>query len=122
MTEARKPNGQFVVGWSGGPGRPAGSRDKLSEPFLQALADDFRQHGQAAISEVRTELPHRYLAVIASLCPKELHVERSSPLADLTDDEITLIEQTLRAGRARDVSEVNGSAVDPTDATTSEKP
>jgi hypothetical protein len=99
------------VGWSGGPGRPAGSRGKLSEPFLQALADDFRQHGEAAITKVRTELPHRYLAIIASLCPKELHVERTSPLGELTDAELALIEQTLRGSRARDVTEINGSAV-----------
>lgn len=106
VTEARKPNGQFVVGWSGGPGRPAGQRNKLSEGFLQALANDFAAHGQAAITRVRNELPHRYLAIIASLCPKELHVERTSPLAELSDAELTLIEETLRAGRAQLVAEL----------------
>jgi hypothetical protein len=102
----RSQNGQFVVGHPGMGGRPAGQRNKLSEPFLQALADDFRQHGEAAIQRVRTELPHRYLAIIASLCPKELHIERSSPLAELSDTELDLIEQTLRAGRARLVPEL----------------
>ena len=113
MTEARKPNGQFVAGWQGGPGRPAGLRNKLSEPFLQALANDFAAHGQAAIQRVRNERPDRYLAVIASLCPKELHVERTSPLGELTDAEIDLLEETLRAGRARLVPapEQNGAAV-----------
>lgn len=105
VTESRKPNGQFVVGWSGGPGRPVGHRNRLSEGFLQALAADFREHGEAAIVKVRNELPHRYLAIIASLCPKELHIERTSPLAELTDAELQLVEDALRAGNARLVSE-----------------
>lgn len=110
MTEARHPNGQFVIGWSGGPGRPAGLRNKLSEPFLQALANDFREHGQAAIQRVRNERPDRYLAVIASLCPKELHVERSTPFSDLTDDELDQLQRFLSASRAHHVTEINGKA------------
>jgi hypothetical protein len=103
VTEARKPNGQFVTGWSGGPGRPAGLRNKLSEPFLQALANDFREHGQSAIQRVRNERPDRYLAVIASLCPKELHVERTTPFSDLSDEELLQLERYLAASRAREI-------------------
>lgn len=42
-------------------GRPKGSRNKLSESFLQALADDFEQHGRGVVEAVRAERPHEFL-------------------------------------------------------------
>jgi hypothetical protein len=101
---------QFKPGNPGG-GRPIGARSKLSESFLQALAADFVEHGPAAIQKVRAERPHHYLSVIAGLMPKQLGVERMSPLGELSDTEIDLLEAFLKSSRARDVSEVNGTAV-----------
>jgi len=61
--------------WSGNAaGRPKGSRHKLTENFLQVLADDFEQHGTAAIVKVREEEPAKYLTVVAQLVPKETDV------------------------------------------------
>ena len=101
VTLNRTKEGQFAVGWRGGPGRPAGSRSKLSETFLQTLAADFATHGASVIEKVRTERPHHYLSVCASLVPKELHVERSSQLGELSDAELQLVEDVLTAQRAR---------------------
>lgn len=61
----------FQVGHPGGPGRPKGSRHRLSEAFVAALADDFEQHGVAVIKAVRKAEPSDYLKIIASLMPKE---------------------------------------------------
>jgi hypothetical protein len=62
-------------GQSGNPaGRPKSSRNKLTEDFLKALADDFDQHGKAAIVEVRQEDPAKYLSIVAQLVPKETDV------------------------------------------------
>lgn len=66
---------QFKVGNPGGPGRPLGSRNKLSEYFLHELADHFEEHGREAIEQVFRERPGEYLRIIASLIPKELMLE-----------------------------------------------
>jgi hypothetical protein len=62
----------FKPGQSGNPpGRPKGSRNKLEEDFLSALAADFEQHGEAVIQKVRETKPEVYLRVIADLLPKD---------------------------------------------------
>lgn len=66
-------------------GRPKGSRNKLGEAFIEALHDDFNEHGVAAIQTMRTEDPGGYVRVIAGLLPKEVKIETSS---DLTDEQL----------------------------------
>ena len=109
---SRLPKTAFKPGCAPGPGRPLGQRNKLSEGFLGALASDFAEHGQAAITKVRNEKTHVYLSIIASLCPRELHVERSSPLGELTDEELAQLERYLTASRANAVQQIDGEAVD----------
>ena len=69
---------QFKKGNPGG--RPKGSRNKLSEAFIKALADDFIEHGEDAINRVRGEKPEAYLGTIAKLMPKLM--ELSGPDGD----------------------------------------
>ena len=54
----------------GNPGRPKGSRSKLSEAFLKALSDDFEKNGLATVEKVREGKPDVYLNVIGKLMPK----------------------------------------------------
>ena len=61
---------QFKPGWKGGPGRPKGSRSKLSEAFLKALSDDFEKNGLETVEKVRADKPDAYLNVIGKLMPK----------------------------------------------------
>ena len=68
---------QFKVGNPGGPGRPLGSKNKLSEYFLHELAYHFEEHGREAIERVFEDRPGEYLRIIASLVPKELALEIS---------------------------------------------
>jgi hypothetical protein len=70
-------DGQFKVGNPGGPGRPVGSRNKLSEYFLHELAGNFKKHGKEAIERLCQDSPGEYLRIIASLVPKELALEIS---------------------------------------------
>src|SRR5262245_59226905 len=66
----------FEKGQSGNPnGRPKGSRNKLSEAFLQALSADFNDHGTAVIEKVRAEKAHEYLKIVALLVPKQVELD-----------------------------------------------
>ena len=68
-------------------GRPRGSRNKLGEDFINALADDFARHGAVAIERVREEKPDAYLKVIATLMPKDLNLNVRQ-LDDLSDEQL----------------------------------
>jgi hypothetical protein len=71
----------------GNPGRPRGSRNKLGEAFIAALAEDFEKHGVEVIERVRIEKPEAYIKVIASLLPKDLNLNVTK-LDDLTDEQL----------------------------------
>lgn len=78
-----KEDTQFKVGQSGNPnGRPKGSRSKLSEAYLKALADDFSEHGVATIESLRTDRPDVYIGAIGKLMPKlmELSGKDGAPI------------------------------------------
>jgi hypothetical protein len=66
---------QFKPGQSGNPaGRKPGSKNKFSEDFWRALANDFAEHGVSAIERVRTEEPAKYLAACVNVLPKDVNV------------------------------------------------
>jgi hypothetical protein len=113
-TPRKPPKTAFKPGWKGGPGRPLGSRNKLTEIALAGLGDDFAEHGIDVIKTVRETKPHHYLSIVASLLPRRLHVERTSPLGELSDAELELLEEYLAAVRARTVREleINGAAIE----------
>ena len=84
--EKDERTGRFLTGNIGG-GRPKGARNKLGEAFLDALHEDFNEHGQAAIVQVRIEKPDQYLKVIASILPRDLNVN-INPNDEMTDEQL----------------------------------
>ena len=63
-------------GQSGNPGGLSkGSRRKLTDAFLRALARDFEAHGEAVIERVREEHPVAYFRGMISLLPKEHSID-----------------------------------------------
>lgn len=83
-------------GESGNPGGKAkGARNRLQGKFLNALAEDFEEHGRKAIEACRTQDPSAYIRAIVALMPKELEIHK--PLDDLSDDELAAALATVRA-------------------------
>jgi len=72
-----RKDSQFKVG---NPGRPKGSKNKISKEYLAALAEDFERYGVAVIERVRKERPDVYLKLVASLVPKDFDVHNSGAL------------------------------------------
>jgi hypothetical protein len=101
----------------GNGGRPKGSRNALGEAFLEAMHEDFQEHGKSVIATVRAEKPDQYLKVIASILPKDLNVNVNN-LNDLSDDELRSrirdLETVIRpflTGEAMAGTEVGGGGV-----------
>jgi hypothetical protein len=63
------------------------------------LYADYREHGRAAIVEVRQNRPELYLHAIVSLIPKQVE-KIESPLSELTDDELDQLTRYLEVIRA----------------------
>lgn len=94
----RNALGHFLPGECGNlAGRPPGSKNRLSEDFLAALADDFSANGAAAIAEFRVTDPGGYVKAVISLLPKALS-ESGEDFHQLTRDELrTYVESEARA-------------------------
>lgn len=71
-----------------------GARTKLTALFLNRLADDFQEHGKAALVEAREKDPMGYIKAIAALMPKQ--IEATQPLDDMGDAELLAAIALLR--------------------------
>lgn len=64
----RDERGRWLKGFSGGPGRPLGSRNKLSEDFLGDIHAAWLSHGQKVLDRIIAEQPEVFfLAMVSSL-------------------------------------------------------
>jgi hypothetical protein len=61
---------------------------QFSRKFLATVHRDFLQHGAQVVEAVRQSNPVAYLRVCAGLIPKELLVEVTRPMSDLSDAEL----------------------------------
>ena len=94
----KRINGKFAPGWSGNPGGSLeATRRSFNKDFLLALAADFKKHGAAAIEKVRKQQPAAYMKICALLVPREMKLEHSGGVKDLTDEEL---EQAIAAIKA----------------------
>ena len=86
-------------------GRPAGTKNKLTNDFLTALAKDFAEHGEVVIKLVRIEEPATYFKALVSLMPKELQLSTDNELSGLSDDELAEAIEHIKALRAKPVDQ-----------------
>ena len=63
----RDGHGRYLKGIPGGPGRPMGSRNKLSEHFLCDFQEDWEQHGQEIFQIMREKFPESYFQSVVNL-------------------------------------------------------
>jgi hypothetical protein len=91
----KRLNGKFAPGWSGNPGGSVeATRRSFNKDFLLALAADFKKHGAAAIEKVREQQPAAYMKICALLVPREMQIEHSSTIKQMSDEQI---EQAIEA-------------------------
>jgi hypothetical protein len=80
-------------------GHSQGSRRKLTDAFIRALAHDWEAHGEAVIQRVREENPATYFKGMLSLLPKDVSVEGELSQAPLKTEPVSAtmawIEQVL---------------------------
>ena len=90
--------GRFAPGHSGNPGgSPEATRRAFNKRFLLDLAEDWQQHGREVFKRVRRESPASYLKVCAALVPREMKIERSGGVKEMTDEQI---EEAIAAIKA----------------------
>jgi len=92
------------------------TRRSFNKDFLLALAADFKKHGAAAIEKVRKTQPAAYLKICALLVPREMQIEHTNRIKQMTDEEIEqAIEaiQTMLAARAGEAAKVIEGTAEP---------
>src|SRR5262245_28473665 len=113
----KRINGKFAPGWSGNPaGSLEATRRSFNKDFLLALAADFKKHGAAAIEKVRKTQPAAYMKICALLVPREMKVEHSSTIKQMSDEQIEqAIEyiQTMLAAQAGEAAKVIEGMAEP---------
>jgi hypothetical protein len=87
----------FRPGLSGNPlGNRHHTRHLLNQEFIQALLLHFREHGKKAIEKVARNQPAAYLKILALLVPREMKVEHSNPLKELTDEQLEAMIEYIK--------------------------
>jgi hypothetical protein len=63
----RDERGHYLKGMPGGPGRPLGSRNKLSEDFLRDMHAAWTTHGSAVLDRIITDRPEIFFLAMTRL-------------------------------------------------------
>src|SRR5215468_1536959 len=107
----------FPQGVSGNPhGNRHRTRHLLNQEFMQALLLHFRQHGKKAIEKVARNQPAVYVKIFALLVPREMQIEHTNLIKQMTDEEIEqAIEaiQTMLAAQAGEAAKVIEGTAEP---------
>ena len=85
-----KKDGWFHKGHAGGPGRPPGSRNKLSEDFIKDLHASWLSHGKQALLAMCTGKPADFCKMMAGLMPRDvlLKIKDNRPVIEYSTQEL----------------------------------
>jgi hypothetical protein len=93
---------------SDGAAKPArvSSRGRITNAFLNDLADKWEQHGAEVLEELRRKSPEKFAQLAADLLPKEVQVQDANPFAAVqTTEEMRaiIVDLIIKEGWASDV-------------------
>jgi hypothetical protein len=103
----RDERGRYLKGIAGGPGRPAGSRNRLTEDFLGDLHAAWQEHGREAINRVIDERPEMFLTIVArTIDVRRVEVGHPGEFSQLHNKQAIAERLEQKAGpRARELFE-----------------
>ena len=103
----RTANGQFRPGVSGNAtGNVHRSRHALNADTIREMHAAFRRGGREAIDKVMKQQPAVFLKLLVLLVPREMKVEHSGGVKDMSDGQIEAAIEAIQAMlAAREVSE-----------------
>src|SRR5215510_16056176 len=87
----------FKQGVSGNPhGNRHRTRHLLNQEFMQALLLNFRHEGKKASEKVARNQPAAYVKILALLVPREMQVEHTNRIKQMTDEELEAAVELLQ--------------------------
>lgn len=88
----------------GNPGKPKGTRNKLTADFVNVMCADFELHGISVIEAVRTSKPEAYLAAMVRLVPQQVEVGEAGAFTEMDDAAL----DAFIASTARELRQYHG--------------
>src|SRR5262249_13368418 len=73
----------------------------------------WQQHGREVFKRVRRESPASYLKVCAMLVPREMQIEHTNRIKQMTDEQIEEAIQTMLAAQAGEAAKVIEGTAEP---------
>jgi len=111
---ARAANGQFRPGVSGNLSVHR-SRHALNSETIREMHLAFRRGGRKAIDHVMKQQPAVFLKLLVLLVPREMKVEHSNAIKDLTDEPLEAMIEYLKASleaKAQGTNVIGGEVLD----------
>ena len=95
----RDERGRYLKGIAGGPGRPPGCRNRLTEDFLGDLHAAWQEHGREAIDRVVAQRPEVFLTIVArTIDVRRVELGQPGEFSRLTNKEAILEKLEEKAG------------------------
>ncbi len=71
----------------GNPGKPKGTRNKLSNKFIEALYEKFEEKKDIIMQELYKD-PVEYCKILAKLVPKQIEIGEMNQFSDMSDEDV----------------------------------